>query len=223
MASKEQKQYIVSISKAELATLPAAEYAGSIHLVDTIEGVGEAVDALREAPIIGFDTETRPSFRKGQTYQVALMQLATPSDCFLIRLNKIGLPEAIKDILEDESKLKIGVSLHDDFHNLHRIYTLEPKGFIDLQPYVKEFMIADNSLSRIYAILFGKRISKGQRLTNWEASHLTLPQQTYAAFDALSCIQIYEHLKSGRFKPEKSRYYQEVAEEEDLHVSDKSS
>ncbi len=212
MSLKEQKQYIVSISKAELATLPAAEYVGNIHLIDSEDKIDYAADVLNEASIIGFDTETRPSFKKGQTFQVALLQLSTKTDCFLIRLNKIGLPQKIKDILEDETKLKIGVSLHDDFHNLRKMYTLEPGGFVDLQPYVKNFKIADNSLSRIYAILFGKRISKGQRLTNWEASQLTLPQQAYAAFDALSCIQIYEHLNSGKFIPENSQYYQEVIE-----------
>lgn len=210
MTSTFKSQYIVSISKAELANLPAASYTGNIHLVDSPDKVAAAVDALRAAPIIGFDTETRPSFKKGQTFQVALLQLSTRTDCYLIRLNKIGLPDGIKKILEDESKLKIGVSLHDDFHNLHRIYTLSPKGFIDLQPFVKDFLIADNSLSRIYAILFGKRISKGQRLTNWEAADLTPAQQAYAAFDALSCIQIYDHLTANRFSPENSKYYQPV-------------
>lgn len=210
-STSDMSQYIVSISKADLALLPAAEYHGRIHVVDSVEKIAPAVERLRNSDIIGFDTETRPSFKKGQCFQVSLLQLSTREECFLFRLNMIGLPQQVKDILEDEHMLKIGVSLHDDFHNLHRIYTLEPKGFIDLQPYVKQFRIADNSLSRIYGILFGQRISKGQRLTNWEAKALTPSQQTYAAFDALSCIQIYEHLASGAFRPEESRYYQPVA------------
>lgn len=214
MNSSEEKQYIVSISKTDLAKLPAAQYHGKIHIIDSPEKVDEAVSVLRQADIIGFDTETRPSFKKGQSYQVALLQLATRTDCFLIRLNQIGLPEPVKAILEDPDKLKIGVSLHDDFHNLHRIYTLDPAGFIDLQPFVKDYLIADNSLSRIYGILFGKRISKAQRLTNWEASHLTHSQQLYAAFDALSCIEIYDHLTAGNFIPQNSIYYQEVIHEE---------
>jgi ribonuclease D len=201
-------QYIVTISKADLALLPPAEYHGRIHVIDSIDKIDDAVAALKASDIIGFDTETRPSFKKGQTYQVALLQLSTREECFLFRLNMIGLPQSVKDILEDESKLKIGVSLHDDFHNLHRIYTLAPQGFVDLQPFVKQFKIADNSLSRIYAIIFGRRISKGQRLTNWEAKQLTHSQQTYAAFDALSCIEIYEALTSGAFVPEESAYYQ---------------
>ncbi len=214
MTTSEGNGHIVSISKAELGQLPAAQYHGRIHLVDTLDKVESAVEALNAADIIGFDTETRPSFKKGQTHQVALMQLATRTDCFLIRLNMIGLPAGVKAILEDSTKLKIGVSLHDDFHNLHRIYTLQPEGFIDLQPFVKDYLIADNSLSRIYAILFGKRISKAQRLTNWEAASLTHAQQAYAAFDALSCIDIYEYLTAGKFNPEESKYYQEVPREE---------
>lgn len=196
----------LSISKADLAQLPPADYFGNIHLIDSIEKVDDAVAALRNSAIIGFDTETRPSFKKGQSHQVALLQLSNHTECFLFRLNKIGLPESVKNILEDESLLKIGVSLHDDFHNLHRIYTLNPSGFIDLQPFVKQFGIVDNSLSRIYGILFDRRISKGQRLTNWEADRLTPQQQAYAAFDALSCIQIYEYLQSGQFNPYDSKY-----------------
>ena len=213
-STSETSQYIVSISKADLAQLPAAEYHGRIHLIDSPEKIEYAIETLRKASIIGFDTETRPSFKKGQCFQVSLLQLSTREECFLFRLNMIGLPTAVKEILEDKGKLKIGVSLHDDFHNLHRIYTLDPKGFIDLQPYVKQFHIADNSLSRIYGILFGRRISKGQRLTNWEAKTLTPSQQTYAAFDALSCIQIYDALASGNFIPEQSPYWQPIATEE---------
>ena len=196
----------LSISKSDLASLPVADYYGDIHVIDNPDEVDAAVETLRQSDVIGFDTETRPSFKKGQSYQVALLQLSTRKDCFLFRLNLIGLPQAVKDLLEDESKLKVGVSLHDDFHNLHRIYTLVPAGFIDLQPYVKKYGIVDNSLSRIYAIIFGRRISKSQRLTNWEAHHLTPGQQAYAAFDALSCIEIYDFLESGQFQPKKSPY-----------------
>lgn len=203
---EERPTLSLSISKADLAKLPSADYQGSIHVIDSSETVEEAIIALRKSDVIGFDTETRPSFKKGQTHQVALLQLATRTDCFLFRLNMIGLPEAVKRLLEDEEITKVGVSLHDDFHNLHRIYTLNPGGFIDLQQYVKNFGIIDNSLSRIYGILFGRRISKGQRLTNWEAPSLTPGQQSYAAFDALSCIHIYDFLKSGGFNPENSPY-----------------
>ena len=200
----------VSIAKDELAALPAASYKGEVTVIDTPEKVAEAVAVLGKESVIGFDTETRPSFRKGQSYQVALLQLSTHERCFLIRLNKIGLPAPIKAILEDYNIKKIGVSIHDDFHNLNKVYNLEPQGFIDLQSYVKPFGITDNSLSRIYAILFEKRISKGQRLTNWEAPELTVHQQEYAALDALACISIYDYLNQEGFEAANSKYYRIV-------------
>lgn len=213
-SSEDKKLPSLSISKADLAKLPAAEYSGDIFLVDAPEKVEAAVDILKRADVIGFDTETRPSFKRGQSFQVALLQLATRSQCFLFRLNLIGLPDSVKLILEDENILKIGVSLHDDFHNLNKIFSLNPAGFIDLQPFVKDYGIADNSLSRIYGIIFGHRISKSQRLTNWEASKLTPAQQSYASLDAKSCITIYEHLKAGLFNPYESQYIIPPAEEE---------
>lgn len=196
----------VSITKNELATLPVAAYHGNIHVVDSEEDAIKAVEVLAAESVIGFDTETKPSFKRGQSNDVALLQLSTHTDCYLFRLNHIGLPEVVRNLLETEDVLKIGLSIHDDFHNLRKIYELEPKGFIDLQNYVKYYDIADNSLSRIYGILFGRRISKGQRLTNWEAADLTPNQQNYAALDALACIQIYEYLSKGRFNPEESPY-----------------
>lgn len=202
--------WAASITKEQLAELPAAHFDRSVVLVDSEEGARRAAEILRQETELGFDTETRPSFRRGQSFNVALLQLSTHSVCFLIRLNKIGLTPEIKSILEDENIRKIGVSIHDDFHNLHKIYSLEPRGFVDLQGFVKNYNIADNSLSRIYAILFGQRISKGQRLTNWEASHLTPHQQEYAALDALACIKIYDHLTTKGFSAVDSPYYRDI-------------
>lgn len=199
-----------TITKQELSALPMETYAGNILLVDSEEKAVEAAESLKKEKIIGFDTETKPSFKRGQTNNVALLQLSTRSVTYLIRLNRIGLPDAIRSILEDENILKIGVSIHDDFHNLHKLYELSPAGFIDLQSFVKDYGIADNSLARIYAILFGLRISKGQRLTNWEAEELTIHQQAYAALDALACVRIYTHLLNGFFKAEMSDFYREI-------------
>jgi ribonuclease D len=200
-------QYGVSISKEDLAELPAAIYNKRIYLVDTEEEAEKAAEKLRMSDVIGFDTETRPAFRSGQSYTVALMQLATREECYLIRLKHIGLPESIKKILEDPEILKIGLSIRDDFHSLHKAFELNPAGFIDLQQFVKQYAIVDNSLSRIYGILFNHRISKGQRLTNWEADQLTQHQQEYAALDALACITIYDKLTQNGFDPKNSPYY----------------
>lgn len=206
MTPEEYSRAIVSIPKDTLSQLPAAEYSGRIVVVDTVQGVEEAVKALKKADVLGFDTETRPSFKRGLLYKVALIQLATPDCCYLFRTNKIGYPRELIELLEDPEITKVGLSIHDDFHNLRRVTEIEPQGFIDLQSYVKEFKIADASLSRVYGILFNERISKSQRLSNWESAELTKPQQAYAALDAYACIRILKYLQSGDFKPAESPY-----------------
>lgn len=206
MDNRDLKNAYVSISKEKLATLPVAEYPGKIELVDNPSKLEAAVEALNSVSMLGFDTETRPSFRKGQTYNVALIQLATPDCCYLFRTNEIGFPKELIRLLENPDITKVGLSIHDDFHNLRRVTEIEPQGFIDLQSFVKEYKIADNSLSRVFGILFGKRISKGQRLTNWEAPELSESQQNYAALDAYACIKIYNFLQQGNFDPLKSEF-----------------
>lgn len=197
---------VLSINKSQLAQLPAAQFHGDIRVIENEDGIADAIADLRKSDVIGFDTETRPSFRKGQTNSVALIQMSTRSVCYLFRINQTGLEKAIIDLMEDGSILKIGLSIHDDFHNLNRIAHINPKGFIDLQHYVKDFRIADNSLTRIYGIVFGHRVSKGQRLTNWEAEQLSPSQQSYAALDAMACVEIYDHLSKGLFNPDESPY-----------------
>ena len=206
MTSENLDRAIVTISKEALAALPPAEYEGKIRIIDRPGQVAEAIKELRKTDLIGFDTETRPSFRKGQSYKVALIQLSSPDSSYLFRTNIIGYPEAVFKLLEDPSITKVGVSVHDDFHNLNKIKPFNPQSFIDLQTYVKDFRIADNSLSRLYGILFGKRICKSQRLTNWEAEELTDAQAAYAALDAHSCVEIYNYLRQGKFNPLSSPY-----------------
>lgn len=186
--------------------MPTAHFNGNICVVDSEDEINEAISQLRKSDIIGFDTETRPSFRKGCSNFVALIQLSTRDTCYLFRINRTGLSQQIIDLLEDPNITKIGLSTHDDFHNLNKITKLSPQGFVDLQSYDKQFNIADNSLSRICGIVFGQRISKGQRLTNWEAETLTPSQQSYAALDAMACIKVYDHLASGKFDPDTSKY-----------------
>lgn len=199
--------YTLSISKKQLAELPRAVFHGAIRLVETLEEVAPAIAELREAEgPLGFDTETRPTFKKGQTHLVSLVQLSTRRCCYLFRINKTGLAPELLSLLNDAGVRKVGLSIHDDFHNLGKIAAIEPGGFTDLQDYARNFGIADKSLSRIYAIVFGRRISKGQRLTNWEAPELTPNQQTYAALDALACIEIFDALESGDFNPAASPY-----------------
>lgn len=200
----------VSITKEELAALPAAHYTEGAVVIDSEKELTEAVDHLRHARIVGFDTETRPTFRRGQSNHVSLLQLASPDAAYLFRLNTLGLHPELVNLLEDPDVLKVGLSLRDDFLSLSRIGKVEPQGFVDLQQDVKDYKIQDNSLSRIYGILFGERIPKGQRLTNWEAPNLTEAQINYAAFDAISCIRIYDYIHSGAFNPDASPYMREM-------------
>ena len=186
--------------------MPAAHYEGAIRVIDRPEDAQHAVDVLKDADLIGFDTETRPSFKKGQNFKVALMQLATSEVCFLFRLNKIGLPDPLKELLQNPDILKIGLSTKDDFRNLRKVWNIEPAGFVELQDYVTGWNILDKSLSKLYGILFGRRLSKTQRLSNWEAETLSEAQMHYASLDALACIQIYSHLRDGKFNPENSEF-----------------
>jgi len=199
-------RYIISINKEELAGLPLISYDGAISLIDSAAEAHAAIRVLRKEKIVGFDTETRPSFHKGRLHKVALMQIATADRCFLFRLNKIGICAELKDFLEDAAVNKVGLSVHDDFGVLRRSCEMSPRGFIDLQDMVKQYRITDISLQKIYAIIFGERISKSQRLTNWEAETLSPAQQAYAALDAWACLKIYHYLSEGNFDFRTSPY-----------------
>lgn len=207
----DRKQYDISISKSQLAEMPVVTFEGSITLVDRIEQVSEAVSYLRACEVVGFDTETKPNFRKGMTNKVSLIQVSTEDRSFLFRLNKIGFPDELREFMECRDVLKVGLSLKDDFHVLHRIAPFEPQNFVELQDMVKKFHITDASLQKIYAILFGMKISKSQRLTNWEAPQLTPHQMAYASIDAWACQKIYRLLRDGGFKPAESPYIVEPA------------
>ena len=203
----------ITITKEQLATLDRVSFNGNIHIVDTLPKLDMAITKLKEHNTLGFDTETRPSFKKGISHSVALMQISTLTDCYLIRINKIGMPSTLRMFLEDGTITKVGLSLKDDFGVIHKGYDAEMSGFVDLQQIVPTFNIADASLQKIYAILFDKRISKGQRLSNWEADTLSGAQQEYAAIDAWACLKIYQYLNSGNFIPTESKYV--VNENED--------
>lgn len=197
-----------TINKEELKELPKATFPGKIHVIDTESQADKAVDYLLSQPVVGVDSETRPSFNKGHSHKVALLQISSEESCFLFRLNRIGLTPSLVKLLESTDILKIGLSLKDDFMMLRKRADFEHQGFVELQEYVNEFGINDRSLQKIYAILFGEKISKSQRLSNWEVDILSDSQKLYAATDAWACLKIYlllENLKktgSYSFIPE---------------------
>lgn len=184
-----------SISKEAINTLPVCNYIGNIILVDTPEKMHAAIEHLKTASVLGFDTETKPAFAKGVFNKVALLQIATVDTCYLFRLNKLGFTTELERLLKNKKIKKIGVSLHDDLSALCKRKVFNPESFIDLQKMVHLYGISDLSLQKIYAIIFGLKISKSQRLSNWEAEELTEAQQRYAALDAWAPLQIYNKLQ----------------------------
>lgn len=189
------KQIKNKITKAEIAGMPKVQFSGRIFVIYTETDAEKAVEYLRTQHIVGVDTETRPSFKRGMSHKVALLQIATSDTCFLFRLNRIGMPTFLQDFLMGDT-LKIGLSLKDDFLMLRRRKDVhaEEGNWIELQDYVGRFGIEDRSLQKIFANLFGQKISKSQRLSNWEAETLTESQINYAATDAWACVEIYNCL-----------------------------
>lgn len=184
-----------TITKAEIAQMPIVQFPGRIFVIYTETDAEKAVAYLKSQQIVGVDTETRPSFKRGRSHKVALLQIATTDTCFLFRLNQIGMPAILQDFLMGDT-LKIGLSLKDDFMMLSRRKEVhaEEGNWIELQDYVGRFGIEDRSLQKIFANLFGKKISKAQRLSNWEAESLSDSQINYAATDAWACVEIYNCL-----------------------------
>ena len=190
------------ISKEELCTLSPSQFSGNIHVIERY-GVAEVIaQRLRSCPILGFDTETRPSFTKGKANRVALVQLATLSDAYLFRLCKMDPPKNLLALLTDPKILKIGVAIKNDIALLKRLTKINPEGFVDLQDMVQEHDIKDIGLAKMAGIVLGVRISKSQQLSNWENKMLTPAQQRYAATDAWVCYLIYEKLIKLRIKNE---------------------
>ena len=184
-------QYPAKIDKDVVRELPVAQTDCEIEVIDSANEVATAVDCLMQEEVVGFDTETKPSFTHGKSNKIALMQISTAKKCFLFRLQMIGKSEALKNFLENEKIKKIGLALHGDLRNLRVWDKFTPKNFIDLQKSVIQYGIEELGLQRIYAIIFGKKISKSQQLSNWEAKILNQAQQIYAATDAWACREIY--------------------------------
>lgn len=180
--------------KKAIPELPKVEFGGRIIVIQTAGEADRAVNYLMQFPQLGIDTETRPNFKPGGMNPVALLQISTPEACFLFRLNRFGLTDSLVQLFTSEAVEKIGLSLHDDWAQLRKRKEFLPVNYVELQDYVKPFGIKDMSLQKLYANFFGQKISKNQRLTNWEADVLTEPQKRYAATDAWSCLQLYQKM-----------------------------
>ncbi|NPA69048.1 MAG: 3'-5' exonuclease domain-containing protein 2 [Chlorobi bacterium] len=176
--------------------LPVKHFEGEIYFISDKKSFDEITPWLKNAEILGFDTETKPAFKKGVTHKVALLQLATSDKAFLFKLDKTGLPDVVVKILENKNIIKTGVAIRDDLKALKKIKHFIPGGFVDLQTFSDKFGIADNGLKKLTANLLGFRISKGARLTDWSKKVYTDAQLTYAATDAWVSHEIYLKLLS---------------------------
>ncbi len=182
------------ISNEQTASLSAMQFEGRVQVVDSVKDVEAACADLSKYSVIGFDTETRPSFRAGVSNKVALLQLSTPTTCYLFRLCRMPLERAIIKVLESPNIIKIGADVAGDIKALKALRHFKNRGFVDLQSIISEWGVEEKSLRKMAAIVMGHKISKAQRLSNWEAQRMTEPQKIYAATDAWACIMIYERL-----------------------------
>lgn len=183
------------IDKQTISSLKRVYFYGKVWVVQSPTEAERVVDYLLSQPILGLDTETRPSFSKGQHYRCSLLQVSTKTECFLFRLNFLGLCPAVVRLLSDRQVLKVGLAWNNDLLSLRELGKFETGSFIDLQNVVREIGIEDQSLVKIYANLFNERISKSERLSNWERTELKESQKHYAAIDAWACVRIYQEVE----------------------------
>lgn len=187
--------FLNNITNDDINNLPRHQFPGKIFLIDEFSKLKLLPQKLADEEFLGFDTETRPSFKKGKKHEVSLLQLATSDEAYLIRLNKMRFPDIIVDFFENKNIIKIGLAIRDDLNSLIHLRHFKPEGFIDLQQYVKNFNILDNGLKKLAANILGFRISKKQQTSNWEKDTLDHDQLIYAATDAWVCYKIYDTLQ----------------------------
>jgi len=180
-----------------VAALELIQYEGPIQVIDSLEAFEEAIKDIEQEPLLGFDTETRPSFKKGKVYPTSLIQIATMDQAWILRVSRIGYPAALLELLSGENPMKIGLGLQDDLRRLRADFQFEPRGFLDLQHYVEAFRIDEKGLKKISGIVLNRRISKSQQVSNWDADVLSEAQLRYAATDAWICLKIYNSLRAS--------------------------
>ena len=192
-----------SISKDEINELPLGQFEGKIYLIDSPDQVEDAVDFLEDQRIIGFDTETKPSFKKGQFNHVSLLQLSTSEQAFIFRLNKIGFPDPLRNLLEKENLVKVGAAVHDDLKGLRKLTdSFFPLSFFDLNDELKKVGFHNVGVRNLCGMVLKIRISKTEQVSNWEAEKLTEKQLRYAATDAWACLEIFNLLREEGYLDE---------------------
>ena len=192
-----------SITPKEMEKMDFASFPGKIYVIDSVGAeFNRAITYLRSQKIIGFDTETRPTFSQDQPrYGVALLQLSGPDKAFLFRINRMGMHRRLCNLLSSDKVIKVGAAIHDDIRGLQKKRDFNPAAFVDLQKIVWEWGIRDKSVKKMSAIILGFRVSKTQQLSNWEAVNLSDSQCRYAATDAWVCREMYLKLLDSEKNP----------------------
>ena len=198
MSSFLPNTFAAHIDKAAIQTLPVTFFEGDVIVVDHPDMVADAAAYLRQHTVLGVDTEARPSFKRGVHYPTALVQVATLERCYLFRLTHVGMPQELADIFANSNICKVGLAFKDDLTGLKRRRNFKPTNCIDLQTIVCKYGIMELGLQKIFAIIFSKKISKAQQLTNWENSYLTPEQARYASTDAWATLKIYLELQKTK-------------------------
>ena len=201
--SKENKRFPERLSKEHIKNYPVLSFKGKIHLIRDKNELKEALKILGRESVLGFDTETRPSFKKGENYSVSLLQLSTLEEAFLFRINYLGLPDELVSLLANQKILKVGVAILDDVRALRKLKEFDAEGFVELANIGSELGIVTCGLRNMAAIFFGVRISKKAQLTNWDRTDFNSDQALYAATDAWICLKMYYFLESENLLPEK--------------------
>ena len=191
-----------NITTEELNSLPLKAFEGKVTLVTELSNLSDIVHEIEKHKVVGFDTETRPSFKRGQVFKVALLQLAIPHRVFLFRVHQTGLPGEIVSIFQNTEIIKAGVAIRDDIKALQKINRFQPASFIELSSMAKASGLQVESVKKLAGLLLGFRISKSAQTSNWEAATLTPKQLDYAATDAWVCLEIYKHLRR-HYNPQK--------------------
>jgi ribonuclease D len=186
--------YQASVTNEELNGLEYRSFEGEIFLVESMAEFYRVLPELDDIRVFGFDTETKPTFKKGRTHLVSLLQLSSSEKAFLFRLNKIGLPPELTTILANPGIIKTGAAIHDDIKTLQVRQCFVPAGFVELQAMVGKYGITDLGLKKMAAIILGFKISKRQQVTDWDAVQLSPAQIVYAATDAWICYELYNTL-----------------------------
>ncbi|WP_420577929.1 3'-5' exonuclease [Ekhidna sp.] len=188
------RRFAEHITKEDMRELPLLAFEENIHVVETEKACNEAVKKLRNFDVLGFDTEKKPTFNKGEYNHTAMVQLSTMEDAYLFRLNVMGYPSSLFELMSNSSILKLGISIDDDLKDLKKARKFKPKNFTDLNDVVRDLGVKHMGVKKLAAVVLGARISKNQQVTNWEAKTLTEAQQKYAATDAWICLAIHEEL-----------------------------